>query len=148
VSLGTWLLIAALFALTFDRLREPSGLRKAGWMAGAIVLLTLPFDVARLAFSGGNLASAFFSALQVVVVLMLVGLSFDLAALSVVHRQWWLNPRQTASDLITVSGARYLLGIGGAVVASIGVTIATFLTGQLTSLLTGVASTVLTGPQR
>jgi hypothetical protein len=130
-----WLVIGGLFGLLFERLRGSTAIRKSVLFGLAILAATVPFDLATAIADSAPLGGVLVDIVELLAFTSVLGIGFDLATLRKHGFGRFAKPRQTASELATLSGAAFALPVGTSVAtAAIGV-IGGVLTGSFKELV-------------
>jgi hypothetical protein len=143
---GSWLIVGFLFGLMYEHLRGQSGMQKGLLLGGAILALTLPFQLLSTLASGLPLISITIRVLQVLAFTALLGVAFDLRLMRRVGRLRMGRPRRVLHDLGGMSGSGQVATAVLFIVGSIIGTVGTVVTGQLTQLLTRILTPFLPLP--
>ena len=133
-------MIGGLFGLLFERLRGSTAIRKSVLFGLSILVATVPFNLATAIADSAPVGGVLVDVVELLAFTSVLGISFDLATLRRHGFGRLTKPRQTASELATLSGAAFALPVGTSVAtAAVGV-IAGVVTGSFKELVTYIVN--------
>ncbi len=130
-----WLIMSFFFGFFYEQIRGEDGLKKALYLAGAVAISTLPYDLFKLT-SLSQLPSVTFQLGQMALFIIALGILFDWEILRT-HGYTFAHLRTVIADVPS------LVTVGTIILSTSGVVVTSVLAGQTTKLLTAVLTAIL-----